>query len=39
MIWQLVIAGYLAPVLIGSFALGPAGELMRRWGRTAGCAC
>jgi hypothetical protein len=39
MIWPFVIAGYAAPLLIASFALGPAGELIRRWGRTVGCAC
>jgi hypothetical protein len=39
MIWTLVIAGYLAPALIAGLALRPAGDVMRRWGTSAGCAC
>jgi hypothetical protein len=38
MMWPFVIAGYLAPVLLGALALRPAGELLRGWGRKAGCA-
>ena len=34
--WPFVIAGYLLPALVAGFALRPAGELMSRWGRTAG---
>jgi len=36
MIWPFVIAAYLAPALLAGLALRPAGDLMRRWGRTAG---
>jgi hypothetical protein len=39
MLWPLVIAGYLAPALLASLALRPAGDLIRRWGRETGCAC
>jgi len=38
MIWAFVIAGYLAPALIAGLALRPAGDVMRRWGSTAGSA-
>jgi hypothetical protein len=38
MTWALVIAGYLTPALIAGLALRPAGDVMRRWGSTAGSA-
>ena len=38
MIWPFVIAGYLLPVLLAGLALRPAGDVLRRWGRDAGCA-
>jgi hypothetical protein len=38
MIWPFVIAGYLVPALLAGLALRPAGDLLRRWGRDAGCA-
>jgi hypothetical protein len=38
MIWPFVSAGYLVPVLLAGLALRPAGDVLRRWGRDAGCA-
>jgi hypothetical protein len=37
MIWPFVIAGYLVPTLLAGLALRPAADVLRLWGRNAGC--